>query len=90
MTELRIESMSSPESKSGKGKNKRNNTPKNHNNGSSSTDGGLVWNDLSVRTQNGTFLVQNCHGMIPNGHLCGLLGPSGAGKVRCKWMRSMR
>lgn len=58
--------------------------------------GGLVWKDLSVRTRkrmNGstTFLLQNCSGMIPNGHLCGLLGPSGAGKVStatCKHMDS--
>jgi ABC-type Mn2+/Zn2+ transport system ATPase subunit len=41
----------------------------------------LIWNDLSVCTKNGTFLVKNCSGRIPNGHLCGLLGPSGAGKV---------
>jgi hypothetical protein len=45
------------------------------------TGGGLIWNDLSVCTKNGTFLVKNCSGRIPNGHLCGLLGPSGAGKV---------
>ena len=51
---------------------------------SSSVEGGLVWQDLSVRTQDGVFLLQNCSGMIPNGHLCGLLGPSGAGKVRTK------
>ena len=43
---------------------------------------GLIWNDLSVQTSSGTYLVHNCHGFVPNGNICGILGPSGAGKVR--------
>jgi ABC-type glutathione transport system ATPase component len=47
---------------------------------------GLIWKNLSVGTtttlDDVTYLLRNCSGKIPNGHLCGLLGPSGAGKVR--------
>jgi ABC-type multidrug transport system ATPase subunit len=45
-----------------------------------SSGGGLYWNDLSVQTSDGTFLLHNCHGFIADGHMCGILGPSGAGK----------
>ena len=42
---------------------------------------GLYWNDLSVQTTDGAFLLHNCNGFIPDGQMCGILGPSGAGKV---------
>ena len=50
-------------------------------NGTAAINGGLHWNNLSVQTSDGKFLLHNCHGFIPDGHLCGILGPSGAGKV---------
>lgn len=49
--------------------------------------GGLYWNDLSVQMTDGTFLLHNCHGFIADGHMCGILGPSGAGKVRANAMQ---
>jgi ABC-type multidrug transport system ATPase subunit len=41
---------------------------------------GIYWDNLSVQTADGTFLLHNCRGFVENGHVCGLLGPSGAGK----------
>ncbi|VEU41831.1 unnamed protein product [Pseudo-nitzschia multistriata] len=41
---------------------------------------GLYWNNLSVQTSDGTFLLRRCCGCVENGHICGILGPSGAGK----------
>ena len=41
---------------------------------------GLYWNNLSVRTADGTFLLRDFCGYVENGHVCGILGPSGAGK----------
>lgn len=42
---------------------------------------GLYWSDLSVQTCDGVFLMHNSCGFIPDGQMCGILGPSGAGKV---------
>jgi ABC-type multidrug transport system fused ATPase/permease subunit len=42
---------------------------------------GLFWNNLSVQIPGGHFLLHDFTGFIPNGHICGILGPSGAGKV---------
>ncbi len=41
---------------------------------------GLYWNNLSVRTDDGIFLLHDFSGCVENGHICGILGPSGAGK----------
>ena len=41
---------------------------------------GLYWNNLSVRTDDGIFLLHDFSGCVENGHVCGILGPSGAGK----------
>jgi ABC-type multidrug transport system ATPase subunit len=41
---------------------------------------GLHWNNLSVGTADGTFLLHDFSGCVENGHVCGILGPSGAGK----------
>eukprot|EP00536_Pseudo-nitzschia_multiseries_P010652 jgi/Psemu1/326112/estExt_fgenesh1_pg.C_3330013 len=41
---------------------------------------GLYWNNLSVQTAEGAFLLRNFCGRVENGHICGILGPSGAGK----------
>ena len=41
---------------------------------------GLYWNNLSVRTADGAFLLHDFSGRVENGHVCGILGPSGAGK----------
>lgn len=41
---------------------------------------GIYWDDLSVQTADGTFLLHACRGFVENGHVCGILGPSGAGK----------
>ena len=38
---------------------------------------GLVWHDLSVHINKQTPLLHNCTGFVPNGHVCGVLGPSG-------------
>lgn len=43
-------------------------------------ESGLYWNNLSVRTANGVFLLHDFSGRVKNGHVCGILGPSGAGK----------
>lgn len=45
------------------------------------TKSGLFWNNLSVQIPGGQFLLHKFHGFIPNGHICGIIGPSGAGKV---------
>jgi ABC-type multidrug transport system ATPase subunit len=42
--------------------------------------GGLVWNDLSVISDQGNVLLDDCSGTVANGMVCGILGPSGAGK----------
>jgi ABC-type multidrug transport system ATPase subunit len=41
---------------------------------------GLYWNNLNVRTADGTYLLHDFCGYVENGHVCGILGPSGAGK----------
>jgi ABC-type multidrug transport system ATPase subunit len=41
---------------------------------------GVYWDNLSVQTADGTFLLHNCRGFVEQGHVCGILGPSGAGK----------
>lgn len=41
---------------------------------------GVYWDNLSVQTTGGNFLLHNCRGFVQNGHVCGVLGPSGAGK----------
>jgi len=41
---------------------------------------GLYWNNLSVQTTDGAFLLRDFCGHVENGHMCGILGPSGAGK----------
>ncbi|KAG7364450.1 ABC transporter ATP-binding protein [Nitzschia inconspicua] len=41
---------------------------------------GVYWDNLSVQTADGTFLLHNCRGFVEDGHVCGILGPSGAGK----------
>jgi ABC-type uncharacterized transport system fused permease/ATPase subunit len=41
---------------------------------------GLFWTNFSVQTADGSFLVQEWSGFVRNGHICGVLGPSGAGK----------
>lgn len=43
-------------------------------------ESGLYWDNLSVRTANGVFLLHDFSGHVENGHVCGILGPSGAGK----------
>jgi ABC-type multidrug transport system ATPase subunit len=47
---------------------------------SSSIPSGIYWDDLSVQTADGTFLLHTFRGFVRNGHVCGILGPSGAGK----------
>jgi len=42
---------------------------------------GLYWNNLSVQDAKGKFLLHNFSGRVENGHVCGILGPSGAGKT---------
>ena len=41
---------------------------------------GLFWNDLSVQSADGNYLLAYFNGFIPSGTICGILGPSGAGK----------
>lgn len=41
---------------------------------------GLFWTNFSVQTADGRFLVEEWSGFVQNGHICGVLGPSGAGK----------
>ena len=41
---------------------------------------GLYWNNLSVRSTDGTFLLRDFSGFVKDGHVCGILGPSGSGK----------
>lgn len=38
---------------------------------------GLYWNNLSVQDAKGKFLLHNFCGCVENGHVCGILGPSG-------------
>ena len=38
---------------------------------------GLYWNNLSVEDAKGKFLLHNFCGRVENGHVCGILGPSG-------------
>ena len=38
---------------------------------------GLVWNGLSIQTSDGHCLVHSFDGFIADGHVCGILGPSG-------------
>jgi ABC-type multidrug transport system ATPase subunit len=47
---------------------------------STKTTGGLVWSDLSVISDQGKVLLDDCSGAVANGMVCGVLGPSGAGK----------
>jgi ABC-type multidrug transport system ATPase subunit len=47
---------------------------------SSSLPSGIYWDNLSVQTADGTFLLHNFCGFVQDGHVCGILGPSGAGK----------
>lgn len=42
--------------------------------------GGLVWSDLSVISDQGKVLLDDCSGVVANGMVCGVLGPSGSGK----------
>lgn len=42
---------------------------------------GLYWNDLSVQTSSGQYLLNPTHGFVGDGQVCGILGPSGAGKT---------
>jgi ABC-type multidrug transport system ATPase subunit len=46
-----------------------------------SSSSGLVWHDLSVQTADGAFLLHPSQGFVPSGHVCGVIGPSGAGKT---------
>eukprot|EP00535_Pseudo-nitzschia_heimii_P007967 CAMPEP_0197177922 /NCGR_PEP_ID=MMETSP1423-20130617/3355_1 /TAXON_ID=476441 /ORGANISM="Pseudo-nitzschia heimii, Strain UNC1101" /LENGTH=668 /DNA_ID=CAMNT_0042627547 /DNA_START=49 /DNA_END=2052 /DNA_ORIENTATION=+ len=41
---------------------------------------GLYWNNLSVRSMDGTFLLRDFSGFVKDGLVCGILGPSGSGK----------
>ena len=41
------------------------------------TSSGLVWNGLSIQTSSGQCIVHSFDGFIENGHVCGILGPSG-------------
>jgi ABC-type multidrug transport system ATPase subunit/ABC-type multidrug transport system permease subunit len=47
---------------------------------SRSIPSGIYWDDLSVETADGTYLLNTCRGFVQNGHVCGILGPSGSGK----------
>lgn len=44
----------------------------------------LLWNELSVRTLKGHTLLRQFSGSVEDGEVCGILGPSGAGKVKGK------
>ena len=43
--------------------------------------GGVFWEDLQVVAADGTVLLEPFSGSVANGQLCGILGPSGAGKT---------
>lgn len=43
--------------------------------------GGLLWQDLSVVTPDNHYLLHPSSGFVENGAVCGILGPSGAGKT---------
>lgn len=43
---------------------------------------GLVWHELEVQDEHdGSFRLYSCSGVVPSGQVCGILGPSGAGKT---------
>lgn len=42
---------------------------------------GLLWQGLSVATSSNDYLLHPTSGFVENGHICGILGPSGAGKT---------
>ena len=44
------------------------------------SDGGVAWQELSVRVRQDTILLHKTSGYVPNGCICGILGPSGSGK----------
>jgi hypothetical protein len=58
---------------------KDNNLPLRRN--STGITSGLYWNDLSVQTSSGHYLLNPTHGFVGDGQVCGILGPSGAGKT---------
>jgi ABC-type lipoprotein export system ATPase subunit len=58
---------------------KDNNLPSRRN--STGATSGLYWNDLSVQTSSGHYLLYPTHGFVGDGQICGILGPSGAGKT---------
>ncbi|CAB9528087.1 Putative white-brown complex homolog protein 30 [Seminavis robusta] len=47
----------------------------------SGSSSGLLWQDLSVMTPSSQCLLRSSSGFVENGHICGILGPSGAGKT---------
>lgn len=44
------------------------------------TLGGIRWENLTCATQSNNVILQPSSGLVPNGHVCAVLGPSGSGK----------
>ena len=62
---------------------------KNLTTGRLSPTSGLYWKDLSVQTVGGTVILHPTQGFVSNGHVCGLLGPSGSGTLNMGTVSNM-
>ena len=51
--------------------------------------GGILWEDLNVVTQEGKQILHSSSGYIANGHVCGIIGPSGSGSEFNQFIRTV-